>query len=204
MSGQAEGAAAGEPGSADHPELSGDTGPPEPPAAPSPREVLATSLKTLADELMAAHEELTTWPDDDSKETMAFWREGLDEVRSRIEDSRARLNDCRPFAEAEAIATKPGRGTAKGKLATLLRQFEETIDKTLAAGLAARHALEMADQPFSPGMRSACYMAAAGQLAELAGFCEAISVQVGGPAALIRRERSAAQDGTTQDGAQGT
>lgn len=208
MSGQAGEATVGEPGGANHPEPPGTADHPEPPsgadhpeppAALSQREALATSLKTLADELMAAHEDLTTWPDDDSTETMTFWQEGLDEVRSFIEETRSRLNDCRPLAEAEARVKKPGRGTAKGKLATLLLQFEETIDKTFEAGLAARHALEMADQPFSPGMRSACYMAAAGQLAELAGFCEAISVQVGGPAALIRRERGAAQDNTAQD-----
>lgn len=204
MSGQAEEATAGGPSGTDHLEPPGDANRSEPPPALSPREALATSLKTLADELMTAHEERTTWPEDDRTETMTFWRDGLDDVRDFIDQARSLLKDCRPLAEAEAGAKKPGRGAPKGKLATLLQQFQETIDKSFEAGLAARHALEMADQPFSPGMRSACYMTAAGQLVELAGFCEAIAVQVAGPAALMRRERGPAEDGAAQDGAPGT
>jgi hypothetical protein len=198
MSGQAEEATADgadrlyRSGGVDSSEPPGDASRSERTAVSSPHEILAASLKS---ELTAAHERLVTWPEDDSTETMTFWRDGLDEVQEFIDQSRSLLRDCRPLAEAEAGSKKPGRGTPKGKLATLLQQFEVTIDKTLEVGLAARHALEMADQPFSPGMRSAYYMAAAAQLVELAGFCDAIAVHVAGPSALMRQERDLAQDG---------
>ena len=94
--------------------------------------------------------------------------------------------------KAEAYGLVSPKPKAKSdKLSEALDQLDDAIVLANEKTSAARGSLEMADQEFSAGSRSRDFVKAAGQLKELAWFCEAAAVQLRGTAALVRQAGAA-------------
>jgi hypothetical protein len=189
-----DGAAEAEAGGPDVAERSGTSADPR-----SPREQLADSLESLAGKLRKLHKRLTKTAPKGSQ--MAFWEEGLEELQGHLEEVEALLEECQKIINAEMKdaekAQAAGLGNAElkakpDKLSEALEQLDEAIILAYQKANAARGSLEMPDQDFSAQSRSKDFVDAAGQLKELALFCEATVVQLEGPAALVR-QASAAQ-----------
>jgi hypothetical protein len=169
----------------------------------SPREQLAGSLESLAGKLRKLHKRLTRTAPKGSQ--MAFWEEGLEQLQGHLEEVEALLEECQELIkvevkDAEKKAQAAGLGHAElkakpDKLSEALEQLDEAIILAHQKANAARGSLEMPDQDFSAQSRSKDFVEAAGQLKELALFCEATVVQLEGPAALVRQASAAqAQD----------
>lgn len=185
-----DGAAGAEAGGSDATASSNASGVP-----PSPREELASRLENFADTLRRTHKKLTRTAPKGSQ--MAFWEQGLEEVQGYLDEVQLLLEECEGLVKAEKKAEASGLGhpepkAKSDKLSEALKQLDDAIELANQKTSAARASLEMADQDFSAGSRSSDFVKAAGQLKELAWFCEATAVQLEGPTALVR-QASAAQ-----------
>lgn len=168
----------------------------------SPREQLADSLESLAGKLRKLHKRLTKTAPKGSQ--MAFWEEGLEKLQGHLEEVEALLEECQELIKAEMKDAEKAQAAGLGhaelkakpdKLSEALEQLDEAIILAYQKANAARGSLEMPDQDFSAQSRSKDFVEAAGQLKELALFCEATVVQLEGPAALVRQVSAApAQD----------
>jgi len=197
MVGGEAGAASKEPDAADRPGTSGDP--------PSAREQLAGELENLALMLRKTHKRLTKTAPRGSRQ-IEFWEQGLEDIQGHLDEVTFWLEECQKLLDDEKIDTArkaqaSGYGGAMtkaktDKLAEALERFDDAIVLAFEKANAARSSLEMADQDFSAGSRSSDFVKAAGQLKELAWFCEATAVQLRGPAALARQASAAQAEGS--------
>ena len=129
---------------------------------------------------------------------MAFWEQGLEEIQGHLDEVQLLLDECERLVEAQKKAEAHGLGRPEAKsdkLPEALKRLDDAIELANEKTAAARSSLEMTDQDFSAGSRSRDFVKAAGQLKELAFFCEATAVQLKGTAALMRQASAAqAQD----------
>lgn len=187
-------------GEADRPDAADRSGTSADPA--SPREQLADSLENLAGKLRKLHKKLTKTVPKGSQ--MAFWEEGLEELQGHLEEVEDILEECQELIKAETKDAETAQAAGLGhavlkakpdKFSEALEQLDEAIILAYQKANATRGSLEMPDQDFSAQSRSKDFVEAAGQLKELALFCEATVVQLEGPAALVRQASAAqAQD----------
>jgi hypothetical protein len=164
------------PDAADRSETSGDP--------PSAREQRAGELESLAVELRKTHKRLAKTAPQGPQ--MAFWENGLEAVQGHLDEAVFLLEECQKLLDAEK----------KDKLSEALERFDDAIILAFQKTNAARSSLEMPDQDFSAGSRSRDFVAATGQLKELASFCEATAVQLRGTAALVRQASAAQAEGS--------
>lgn len=162
----------------------------------SPREQLAGKLESLAGKLRKTHKKLTRTAPKGTQ--MAFWEQGLEEIQGHLDEVQLLLDECERLVEAQKKAEAHGLGRPEAKsdkLPEALKRLDDAIELANEKTAAARSSLEMTDQDFSAGSRSRDFVKAAGQLKELAFFCEATAVQLKGTAALMRQASAAqAQD----------
>jgi len=145
---------------------------------------LAAKLQETAAALSGEYRKLTRSRAEQT--VMIFWRQGLEEVwglvtkvqrlidewESLYEDEVAAIAEADPQAEPQDDAdTRP----------EAFRQFDVAVTLAVRDYNAARHSLEIVDQP---ELQSDLFMRAVRNLAELGAHCDALAVHMRGPEGL--------------------
>jgi hypothetical protein len=151
------------------------------------REALAAKLQETATALQDAYRKLTR---SRARQTvMIFWKQGLEEVWGHIEKVELLLDDWEAFYEdevEEADAEAERQAELQDDADTrpeAFRQLDEAVTMAIRDYNAARHSLEIGDQP---GLQSDLFVRAARNLADLGARCDALAVHMRGPEGLAR------------------
>jgi hypothetical protein len=151
------------------------------------RDELAARLQGTAAALSQAYRKLTRTRANQT--VMIFWRQGLEQVWAHIEDVQRLLDVWESVYEQEVAAAHGGAGPQVGPQngadtrLEAFRQLDVAVTLAVRDYNAARHSLEIADQP---ELQSYLFIRAVGNLAELGAHCDALAVHVRGPEGLVR------------------
>ena len=152
------------------------------------RHALAAQLQETAAALMESHRKLTR--SRANQTVMIFWREGLEAMWRHIDTVQLLQDECESVFEDETEAAAAGavedRGLAEPEddadtRPEAFRQLDEAVTLAVRDYNAARHALEIPDQP---SQQSDLFVAAVRNLLELAGHCDGLAVHMRGPEGL--------------------
>jgi hypothetical protein len=162
-------------------------GPEEPRGALSARRnSLVTKLQETAAALSQAYRRLTR---SKAKQTvLIFWEQGLEEMWEHIENVQLLLDACESIYDDEAKAAgAEARRQAEPQddadtRPEAFRQLDEAVTLAVRDYYAARHSLEVVDQP---ALQSDLFIRATRNLSELGAHCDALAVHMRGPEGLV-------------------
>jgi hypothetical protein len=148
------------------------------------RAALAAKLQEAAAALSREYRKLTRSRAEQT--VMIFWRQGLEEVWGHVVKVQRLMDDWESLYEDEVAAGAEAGPQAEQQddadtRPEAFRQLDEAATLAVRDYNAARHSLEIADQP---ELQSDLFMRAVGNLAELGAHCDALAVHMRGPEGL--------------------